>query len=522
MASKLHVDKLSILSANKETNELEIRKYVTKDWRTLTEGLKNAIILFIAGAHGLEDGRLSKPVGSVKTLQDQLSRILKIKNPEIVEDKDKRSILFEFLDVTDFYLDEKNKVIDEEDLVRSIKKINPHVVVLAICFSKTLQLKFLLEKSGIFSQLRLQRDLNLISKGKILTLDPIQSDLLIKLAETENNQTTVVISGPEGSGKSLLAIEATKMKIYSLLKQHSAKDQVTIRVVLCAAYQGDNRVPVLFQFLKAELEVFEDKCLIETKPLADLSVNNVKDLQSQIQKELSLDPPVYTREGDILFTQLLPTQKKTRKELPTKSDPIVQNPEETMVPQQITEIEMQRDSDDPDDSEDLEDPENPDPNTDYEDENTMVPHETETGVQRDKMPTIVLLDEVMPCFDLHQWKDFQSDSKVEYVVAIRHTFSQSAFPKIQPLEEVKRLENSNTLICVLKKRLRCSNEIIGLVFYLMIHSKNNSTLKSFEHSLDSFHGDKPIWLDVKDVEDFIHFAEKMLPLSNFELKNARK
>ena len=95
---------------------------------------------------------------------------------------------------------------------------------------------------------------------------------------------------------------------------------------------------------------------------------------------------------------------------------------------------------------------------------------------------------------------------VQYVVAIRHTFSQSVFPNVQPLENVKRLDNSNTLICVLDKRLRCSNEIIALVFYLMIHSKDNSTLKSFEHSLDSFNGGVPIWLDVENVEDFVHFA----------------
>ena len=134
-------------------------------------------------------------------------------------------------------------------------------------------------------------------------------------------------------------------------------------------------------------------------------------------------------------------------------------------------------------------------------------HKTETEVKREEVHTIVLLDEVLPDFDLNQWRHLQSDSNVEYVVAIRHTFSQSVFPNVQPLENVKRLENSNTLICVLDKRLRCSNEIIALVFYLMIHSKNSSSLKSFEHSLDSFNGDVPVWLDLEDVEDFINFAK---------------
>ena len=111
-------------------------------------------------------------------------------------------------------------------------------------------------------------------------------------------------------------------------------------------------------------------------------------------------------------------------------------------------------------------------------------HKTETEVKREEVHTIVLLDEVLPDFDLNQWRHLQSDSNVEYVVAIRHTFSQSVFPNVQPLENVKRLENSNTLICVLDKRLRCSNEIITLTFYMMIHSKNPSRLTSFEYSLD--------------------------------------
>ena len=134
-------------------------------------------------------------------------------------------------------------------------------------------------------------------------------------------------------------------------------------------------------------------------------------------------------------------------------------------------------------------------------------HKTETEVKREEVHTIVLLDEVLPDFDLNQWRHLQSDSNVEYVVAIRHTFSQSVFPNVQPLENVKMLDNSNTLICVLDKRLRCSNEIIALAFYLMIHSKNSSSLKSFEHSLDSFNGDVPVWLDLEDVEDFINFAK---------------
>ena len=151
----------------------------------------------------------------------------------------------------------------------------------------------------------------------------------------------------------------------------------------------------------------------------------------------------------------------------------IRKPEETMLPQQTTDLN--------------------------------IPVPILNKVQKVKKHTIVLLDEVLPKFDLHQWRHLHSDSNAEYVVAIRHTFSQSLF-ETERLRGVSTLENSNTLVCVLDKRLRCSNEIIALVFYLLVHSKNNSTLKSFEHSLGSFNGDVPIWLDVEDVEDFIDFT----------------
>ena len=49
------------------------------------------------------------------------------------------------------------------------------------------------------------------------------------------------------------------------------------------------------------LNTFGKYCLIETKPLSDLPSNNVIDLQSKIQEELSKDPPVYVRDYGVLM-----------------------------------------------------------------------------------------------------------------------------------------------------------------------------------------------------------------------------
>ena len=211
----------------------------------------------------------------------QKSQLLESKKDDI----EKRNITIEPMDVSTYY--DKDDILNLPNLTRRIREIDPSIILISICHSENLDLRIALEVEGIFAETRLKRDLILTTRGKQINLDPTQVDLLEQLAKDGNNHKTVVISGPEGSGKSLLAVEATKMKISSTLKQHSGKDRVKIRVVLCAAYQGENRVPVLFQFLKEELEAFKRYCFIETKPLADLYFNNVVDLQSKIQKELS-------------------------------------------------------------------------------------------------------------------------------------------------------------------------------------------------------------------------------------------
>ena len=94
-ATGLHVEKLAILSADNETDEIEIRKYIAEKWWTLTKELKNAIILFIGGAHGEEDGTLGASTGRrFNTLEVQFSKCLEKKNHDIFKDKVEKFIEF--------------------------------------------------------------------------------------------------------------------------------------------------------------------------------------------------------------------------------------------------------------------------------------------------------------------------------------------------------------------------------------------------------------------------------------------
>ena len=257
----LQIQKSCILLNNGEVSILKWRKHITKNWKELTHGLKDGYIVFLGGRHGKEDGQIGEEDPAIQGHFSQQIQLLE-ENPEVQQDMEKNKIKIEIVDVCNYY--DKDAKLNLNDLMQRLSEIDPRIIVISICHSVNLDLRFALEVEGLFAHMRLQRDLNLTTNGKQITLDPTQKELLKQLAKEESDPTTVVISGPEGSGKSMLAVEVTKMKICSLKKQHPGKDRLEIKVVLCAAYQGQNRVPVLFQFLKQELKYFESYCFIET------------------------------------------------------------------------------------------------------------------------------------------------------------------------------------------------------------------------------------------------------------------
>ena len=67
----VHADKLAVFTCNDEINEWQIRYYVIDNWETLTQGMDNSTILFIAGVHGLKTGKLG-PKEYIQTLKNQV------------------------------------------------------------------------------------------------------------------------------------------------------------------------------------------------------------------------------------------------------------------------------------------------------------------------------------------------------------------------------------------------------------------------------------------------------------------
>ena len=55
-------------------NEMAFRRYLKKNWGSLTFGLKRSTILFMAGIHGKESGVLGE-VEDIQTLKNQVRTI---------------------------------------------------------------------------------------------------------------------------------------------------------------------------------------------------------------------------------------------------------------------------------------------------------------------------------------------------------------------------------------------------------------------------------------------------------------
>ena len=163
------------------------------------------------------------------------------------DDMAQRKIQIVFVDVNEFY--DENDKLNTERLRFRVKEINPSLVLISICFSETLDIRFALEILGIFPELRLKRALQLATKGKQIKLDPTQVELLETMAGPCNIEKTTVLHGPEGSGKSLLAMEVLKMKLIHYMKKLpiGTGTEKQVRVWICGAYNGEDRVPYLLR-----------------------------------------------------------------------------------------------------------------------------------------------------------------------------------------------------------------------------------------------------------------------------------
>jgi len=192
-----------------------------------------------------------------------------------LEDKERRNIKFAFIEVPNFFKNEETREIDEDALVSEIRLINPQITVMVICYSQILELKFLLEGAGLFAEMRMNRDLNILSNGQILTMNDVQKEFIQTLALEDHVEKDVIVTGPVGSGKTLLGLEAINIKMSHYKKKYgisSSDCKNKIRVIIVIGGKGDGNE------LKQQLEM--SKSLKECSLDIETSVDH-RDLDSE-------------------------------------------------------------------------------------------------------------------------------------------------------------------------------------------------------------------------------------------------
>ena len=88
--------------------------------------------------------------------------------------------------------------IQEKEFIAKVREIAPNIVAICICYSHLSQVHLIMEKAGILGKERLERDFQIVTIGRSITLDETQSELLYCMSKPENITKTTIIHGPEG------------------------------------------------------------------------------------------------------------------------------------------------------------------------------------------------------------------------------------------------------------------------------------------------------------------------------------
>ena len=139
------------------------RKYLLTNWVNLTEGLSKIRILIVTGVHGDKDGGFGGDAENVKDCQNQV-RILSNKLQI-----DSEAVKFKVIDMKEFIDD--SSTFNELEFLNNFKNFHPHLTILSICFSQVSKVKNILERSGLFPELKLERNLVVATKGRVIELD---------------------------------------------------------------------------------------------------------------------------------------------------------------------------------------------------------------------------------------------------------------------------------------------------------------------------------------------------------------
>ena len=332
-----------------------------------------------------------------------------------------------------------------------IRAFNPNSFSFVICHSYVSKLKIQLEKTGLFSNLRLERNLVKATNGRLISLDDQQKAILLSVAESDNiKNKSVVIQGPEGSGKTLLGLEVAKMMInYHIneTKLRPKNDKEKIRVIFAACFKRREEVGLLLKQWTEQLDPWKPFCDISYEPIEAQDVQNPKEYYSTLINELIKN---------------VEAKKKTKKQ--------------------------------------------------YK-KNILVIDELNPGFETTDWSVYEPQKKFQVIFCLkYAFDDQKIKSKRKIQTASSAGAGSGSNAEEQFIEEITSYDH--VIVGKLQKGHRCSNQIRRLVYYLLIHSpdhEHGSKFKNFYQGLkyESFDAKYcPSWIEKKSLNSFITAAKE--------------
>ena len=234
----------TLMTSNTTTTESGIRDSLPRILNRLKRlyGQEFLTILIVSGGHGKdgESGFTRKHLLYHKFYEEtcKLVGILPLSEPStniqtLHIDAEKKALLrnrlykkirFNVLNIKYFHEEGEG---DKEGLIKYVRALNPSAIIIDWCYSRHADVANVLTKSGIVSEMWLKYERTCIvgTSGKgWIDLDDKQSTVLHEIINQIDSLNGVILMGGHGTGKTLLACEAAKIKMAALGKNHEMFD----------------------------------------------------------------------------------------------------------------------------------------------------------------------------------------------------------------------------------------------------------------------------------------------------------
>ncbi len=233
-SGKFELNHMTVITTKTAIKPWECKDVLLKHWNHLMTD--NARLLILGGNHGTKSGKLGQySEKGDKALKKHVKRI----HYEKDEDMSRRNISIVYDCISD-YLDKDNRKPIGDSLAQVVVEHQPTLLMLASCHTSHSLLNDYFRSHGIYSIFILQKEREQFTEGRCIFLDEEQKSVLLKISEQKPK--LVLLDGNFGTGKTVLLMEALRIKI----SQCKEKGQ-NVRVLITC----DTKQKALIDYLKS-------------------------------------------------------------------------------------------------------------------------------------------------------------------------------------------------------------------------------------------------------------------------------